>query len=109
MAIVTGKAAALGLRTSVLKTYRTRWSSKKKLLEDTLSADDAVTKILEWIRKEDDPEPTLEDIKFKVSPNDRYENCAQWFLEGSEYQCWSKGFQNLENECECKQALWIHG
>lgn len=81
----------------------------KKVLEDALSADGEVTNVLKWIKKKDDPEQMLEDIRLKVSPGDRYENCAQWFLDEDKFRGWSKGFRVLDKEYDYKQALWISG
>jgi hypothetical protein len=97
------------IRKNELMICKKNCSVTKVVLEDKLSADEAATKVLKWIKKEDDPEPTLGDIKLKVTSKGRYKSYGQWFLDAPEYRDWSMGRQALEAEYEPKRALWIRG
>ena len=56
-------------RADKLKDHRSKWLSTKKIMEEKLSADDNVAKVLEWIKDSNDTESTLAYIENKITPN----------------------------------------
>jgi hypothetical protein len=106
---LTNQILAWELRAAQLKDHRTKWSSRKKVIEEILSADDHVSKVLKWIKKKDDPEPALKEIKNQVTSKDRYQNYAQWFLDRPEFKDWSERFYSTETRVESKRLIWING
>ncbi|KAI9695434.1 MAG: hypothetical protein M1820_008619 [Bogoriella megaspora] len=94
-----------------LKTYRTKFTARKKTLEETLAGDAYVAKVLDWIKEEDDPEPGLKDIRLKSTSGGRYERPAQWFFDRPEFQAWSNNFQTMKSQhhVDSWRTMWIHG
>ena len=66
-------------------------------------------KVGKWIKKEGDPEPQLDVIKRRVMPDGEYENAAQWFLDGPEFEAWCDGFLSPECRPAAKRVLWLRG
>lgn len=94
---------------SELKSYKTKWSSQKKILDDKIVADDNISKVLDWIKKKDGSELSLDDIREKVTSGGRYKNSAVWFLNGPEFQSWSSNFQRARSRDQSNRVLWIKG
>jgi chromosomal replication initiation ATPase DnaA len=91
-----------------LKALRSDINSEKKRIEDRATAEEKFAKILQWIKKADDPEQTTEQIEEYVN-QERYERSAEWFLGSTKFAAWSKAFQNPRNPDDSKHALWISG
>jgi hypothetical protein len=107
---VLQKPLLWGQRASQLKALRSQWSTKKKAVDEKLAKRKHVVEVLKKIPKEDDPEIGLDALKRKITPDGRYADCAKWFLESTEFQAWSQGFQTLRDpDLEFKPVLWIRG
>lgn len=94
-----------------LKSRRTPFTNMKKRIEETLFAAANASKVLGWIKKDDDPELGLDDIRLKVTSDGRYENSMQWFFDGAEFQAWSNRLQIMKRQhpTASKRTLWING
>ncbi|KAF7507433.1 hypothetical protein GJ744_010492 [Endocarpon pusillum] len=64
---MTNKILDFDLRLATLKDHKLRWASKKKVMEETLVGEKEIADILGWIKKKDDPEKSLRDIRVKIS------------------------------------------
>jgi hypothetical protein len=91
-----------------LKSLRSKLSSERKLIDESAAAQDGFKKYLQWIKKDDDPEQSLEEIEEYVNPQ-RYERYAQWFLDSAEFLAWSKAFADPKHCQQSKRVLWING
>jgi hypothetical protein len=92
-----------------LKECRSNWSSRKKIMEETLAAEKNVSDVLKWIKKESDPEQALKEIESRVTSKGEYQSCAQWFLDGPQFKDWSKRIYSQVNPRESKRVIWIRG
>lgn len=106
---LTNKTLDWESKASDVKRNRTRWATKKKAIEDKLSFDENVQKVLAWIRKDDDPELPLESIRKTVTSEGRYEEAAQWFLDRDEFATWNTTSQTLPEKQKPKRVLWVKG
>ena len=96
-------------RAKEISRQRSRWTGSKKACEEKLSRDDHIRKVLDWIEKADDPQPTLRTIKRRVMPENRYQDAGRWFLDGDEFTAWRNTFQNSGAGSGNKRVLWVKG
>ena len=106
---MTNKILEYDLRLATLKDYKSRWASKKKLMEETLASEKEIADMLEWLKKKGDPETPLMDIGSKVTSEGRYPSCAQWILRSNEFQDWSRRWFPQERQTSSKRMIWVSG
>lgn len=92
-----------------LKRYKALCASQKKLIDDSLSADETNAKILRSIKKEGDPELGLGVVMEMASSKGRYTEYGQWILNTPEFNGWAKTFRHVDSPEEARRAFWIHG
>lgn len=97
------------LRLASLKDHKSRWASKKKLMEETLASEKEIAEVLKWIKGDNDPEKSLREIGGIVTSSGRYPNCAQWILRGHELQNWSRRWFPQETQRSSKRMIWVNG
>ena len=97
------------LRLTVLRDHKSIWTSKKKLVEETLAGEEDIVKVLKWIRQDDDPEESLREIGSRVTSDGRYPNCAEWILGGKEFQDWSRYWFPEGKQRPSKRMMWVNG
>jgi hypothetical protein len=59
-----------------LKSRRTRLSTQRRVIDERVAAWGRDAEIVEWMRKNDDPEPALADSEEIINPDKRQENYA---------------------------------
>jgi hypothetical protein len=62
-----------------------------------------------WIKKEDDPEPSLGALRERVMPDGRYGDAAQWLIYGSKFNAWCESFEPVKEQQAFKRVLWLRG
>ena len=92
-----------------IKRQKDSWTTKKRYLEDRLSADEHIVKVRKWIRKANDPEPQIDTIMRRVMPDEKYEDAAQWFLDLPQFDSWCDTFLSSECPPAAKRVLWLRG
>jgi hypothetical protein len=91
-----------------LKSLRSELSIERKLIDESVAAQESFKKYLQWIKKDDDSEQSLEDIEDYVNPQ-RYTRNAEWFISSPEFVSWSKSFADPNAFKQPTRALWISG
>ena len=98
-----------------LKDHRAKWASKKKVMEEKLSASDHITSVLSKIRSLDDPEESQGSLDDEATSEGRYNDSASWILDNQTFKLWSQNFDSLEpststtSNTVSKPILWVSG
>lgn len=123
VAKLTNQAADWTMQAERLKIEQNRLASMRKRIEDKVLDEENVAKILEWIKADDDHEPSLTTIADMVTFEGRYASegqkvparddhtlYAQWFFDfGSKFQTWSSSFGYEEARATSERVFWIRG
>ena len=93
-----------------IKSIHTEWSLNKKHLDFKLANLKETKEVRDWIKKDDDPEPELDEISANVMPDGHYQDAASWFLEQEKYLSWCSGFMDhADTAAYTKRVLWLSG
>ena len=75
-----------------LGRLKSEWSVTKDDVKDSIALDKHTVTVRNWLRKEGHPDPSPFDIRMRVMPGGRYNNGADWFLEGGAFHTFCAGF-----------------
>jgi hypothetical protein len=93
-----------------IKEQHFNWQKKRKQLDSLLSEVKETKEVRDWIKKDNDPEPELDEIEDKVTTEGQYKDAAKWFQNLSDYCSWRDSFlDRAENNNNAKHVLWLNG
>jgi len=104
----TAAATKWASQAAELKILREVVTADRKRMEEKLTTDDNVANVLKWIKKEDDSEPSLMEVRAKVTSDGRYDQAAQWFVQSQGFQDWVSPLHHEDSQ-ESKRVLWLRG
>lgn len=93
-----------------IKRTHSEWLLNKKKLDLQLTNVKETKEVRDWIKKDDDPEPELDEISANVMPDGHYQNAGSWFFENEQYVNWRTGFlHHADTAAQAKRVLWLNG
>ena len=98
-----------------LKDYRGRWIAKRKSMEEKLSGLEHISKVLKWIKSDDDHEQSPKLLSDRTTSEGRHKDSASWILDNQTFKAWSQRFYSLEPSVSTvsaivsKRVLWVSG
>ena len=98
-----------------LKDHRTKWTVRRKVMEEKLSRLEYTGKVLDWIKSDDDPEQSWRALSDRITSEGRHNDSASWILKNQTFKAWSQNFDPFEpsvstaSDIVSKHVLWISG
>jgi hypothetical protein len=77
--------------------------------EKKLEADKFIREVLIWIRKVDNPSPSLEQVQERVMPEGHHGDAARWLIDSAPFKDWSNLLKGRTESPESKRLLWVRG
>ncbi|KAF6221667.1 hypothetical protein HO133_001635 [Letharia lupina] len=98
-----------------LKDHRAKWTARRKVMEEALSRQEHIAKVLDWIKKGDDPEQSLRALNDRATSEGRQKDSASWILDNQIFKAWSQNLYPPEppvsttSDVVSKRVLWVSG
>jgi len=94
------------LQSNEFKRKDAACTEQKTFAESALKRQEENRKILEWIKRADDPEPPHKTIKEKTGLDDLTTKAGNWFLDTIEFAAWVQAIGSNDAK---NRIFWLNG
>lgn len=92
-----------------IKRIRTNLTTKKKVIDDMVSAFGADNEVIKWIVPEESSEAVPANLEDQINPEERHNEYAKWFLKSTEFETWFEPIRDRLRDTTSPRVFWIKG